>query len=276
MKIIIITFIIFSFLSDTLLALIKDNINNEAKLKQQIVVVIDPGHGGEAPGAISPLGVKEKTITLSIAKKLKAFLEKENYIKPLLTREDDTYISLKERCNFANKNNAYLFLSIHANASTNGEASGFETYFLSFEPKDNESKLVAERENEEIYSEKDKINISLDDLKAILLDMGKTETLRISAIFAEMVQEELAKILPSPNRGVKQAPLFVLAYSNMPSILVEVGFISHKEESKSLNNSFVQSLIVRALGEAIIKFINSYNNSDKSKGDTSFLYPNLF
>jgi len=214
-------------------------------------IVLDPGHGGRDPGAIGPKGLREKDVTLSIARKLKPKLEAKGF-KVLMTRDRDVYVQLDERTAFANRKYADLFISIHTNASRSRKARGVETYFLGV-AKDRESSETALLEN--AISEQ-----SLADLEKILLDLTRTSNLKQSSLLAESVQENLYSGLLQKNRyvkdhGVKQASFYVLIGAQMPAVLVETSFISHPTEEKLLRSSEYQSLISESIFQGIIHYI---------------------
>lgn len=217
-------------------------------------IIIDPGHGGEDTGAIGPSGVKEKDINLEIAKKLEKLISRKTGIKAILTRSDDTFIPLGQRTAFANKNKADLFISIHTNAAYRKGASGVETYFLSFDASDDDAKKAADFENAAISAGDKKDGKGVDDLKTILMDMAQTEFLNESGQLAEMIQENLCRILKVENRGIKQAPFIVLAGAAMPAVLVEVGFISNTRDEKRLTLPQTQDAIAGGIYKSIARF----------------------
>lgn len=216
-------------------------------------IVIDPGHGGRdygAPGSVR--GVHEKHVVLDMAKKLAAQLRQELNCEVLLTRSDDTYLSLEERTAIANTKKADLFISLHANASSNQNARGIETYFLNL-TADKESIAVAAREN--ATSEK---NIS--ELQTILDDLMRNAKVNESSKLATYVQDSMYESLDKRfsnvnNKGVKQAPFYVLLGAQMPSILVEAGFISNKGECRRLGDSQYQQEISRGIVSGVKSYI---------------------
>ncbi|MBI5286438.1 MAG: N-acetylmuramoyl-L-alanine amidase [Deltaproteobacteria bacterium] len=216
-------------------------------------IVIDPGHGGEDTGAIGPSGVKEKDITLILAKRLEEIISSHLKIKVILTRTDDTFVSLEERTAIANRSKADLFISIHTNAAFRRTASGVETFFLSFEASDDDARRVAAFENGVIALEEAPSG-DTDELKAILWDLTQTEFLNESSQLAVMVQANLYKEMGGEDRGVKQAPFLVLMGATMPAILVEVGFITNPDEEKRLTSAIVQDAIANALFRSIAGF----------------------
>jgi N-acetylmuramoyl-L-alanine amidase len=219
-------------------------------------IVIDPGHGGEDTGAIGPSGIKEKDINLGIAKRLEKLISQKISAKIILTRTDDTFIPLEQRAIIANKNQADLFISIHANASYRKGASGVETYFLSFDASDEDAKRAADFENAvvSIGNNQDNNDKDIDDLKSILMDMAQTEFLKESSELAEIIQENLCRIIKGENRGIKQAPFFVLAGAAMPAVLIEVGFLSNSSDEKRLTAKQTQEAIAEAIFKSIIRF----------------------
>jgi len=173
----------------------------------------------------------------------------------VLTRSDDTYISLSDRTDMANKMNADLFISIHSNAAKRSNASGAETYFLSLEASDDEARSVAAFENGVVKIEMGSMeNSHVEDLKAILWDMTKTETLKESSNLAEMVQDKLSDITKGEIRGVKQAPFIVLTNATMPAVLIEVGFITNPDEEQKLSSKTFQGKIAKAIYDGIKNF----------------------
>jgi N-acetylmuramoyl-L-alanine amidase len=217
-------------------------------------VVIDAGHGGKDPGAIGVRGLKEKDVVLKISKKLKIELEKKLGVKAILTRNNDTFIPLEERTALANTRGADLFVSIHANASRKRRTSGVETYYLNLST-DEESMRVAAREN--ATSQK-----RMSDLQLILNDLLQTTKLNESSRLAAFVQKDVSSQLgklhsDTKNLGVKQAPFYVLIGAHMPSILVEVSFLSNPTEEKRLRNDKYLDGIVKGIMDGLKKYIDS-------------------
>ncbi|MBS3809500.1 MAG: N-acetylmuramoyl-L-alanine amidase, partial [Desulfobacterales bacterium] len=216
-------------------------------------IVIDPGHGGKdygAPGYIR--GVHEKEVVLDISKKLAEQLRRELNCEVLLTRNKDKYLTLEERTAIANTKNADLFISVHANAAGNHNAYGIETYFLNL-TTDEESIAVAAREN--ATSEK---NIS--ELQTILNDLMRNAKVNESSRLATYVQDELYGQLENrysriKNKGVKQAPFYVLLGARMPSILIETSFISNKRECRRLADPQYQQELCEGIVEGVKRYI---------------------
>jgi N-acetylmuramoyl-L-alanine amidase len=214
-------------------------------------VVIDPGHGGENPGARGGGGTLEKDIALSIARKLRAELVNARGLQVFLTRDRDLDVGLDERTAIANNYKADLFVSIHANASRARGARGSEVYFLSYQASDDESRWVAQNEG---AAEPVAGAVAGSDLALILWDMAQAEHLEESSALASRLQEELAVVTGSEGRGVKQAPFRVLVGAAMPAVLVEVAFISNPEEEKLLASDAYQARIAASLARGIERF----------------------
>ncbi|MDZ7581508.1 MAG: N-acetylmuramoyl-L-alanine amidase [Deltaproteobacteria bacterium] len=217
-------------------------------------IVIDPGHGGKDYGAPGYLkGVHEKHIVLQIAKRLAAKIEKELRCEVLLTRSNDRYLTLEERTAFANTRNADLFISIHTNANRNHKAYGISTYFLNL-ADDDEAKRVAAMENATSAN-----NIS--DLEKILFSLMHYSKINESSRLATAVQESLTTHLGRrgysqiKDKGVKQAPFYVLLGAQMPSILVETSFISNPRECQRLLDPKYQERLCEGIVQGVKKYI---------------------
>ncbi|MGN6185897.1 MAG: N-acetylmuramoyl-L-alanine amidase [Thermoanaerobaculia bacterium] len=215
-------------------------------------IVIDPGHGGKEVGAVGPAGIYEKDITLAVSQKLAASLAAKTGARVVLTREDDSIVSLDQRTAIANQYKADLFLSVHMNASVAPHAKGSETYYLSLEASDELAKKAAETENAAAASD------PASDLKLILWDLAQQAYIGESSRFAQAIQEEMSSATGVANRGVKQAPFKVLVGATMPAALVEVGFISNPEEEEKLQSAAFQSSIVDAITRAVVRYKSDY------------------
>lgn len=216
-------------------------------------IVIDPGHGGRDPGTIAK-GLSEADLTLDVALRLEKLLQKELGVEVVLTRRSDVYVPLEERTAIANRHNADMFLSIHANSSRTSDANGIETYFLSFASSP-EAEAVAARENS--ASEREMHQLP-DLIKAITLNNKLDE----SRDLAGMVQESLVSNLRRTNRdvrsrGVKKAPFVVLIGAAMPSVLAEISFITNKQELQLLKTAAYKDRIAQALHTAVLRYRKS-------------------
>lgn len=227
----------------------------EKKVRKIKKVVIDPGHGGRDSGAVGRKGTKEKDINLQVAKILKQMIEKELGLQVILTRERDTFISLKERSVIANIEKADLFISLHCNASRKLTSKGVEVYFLS-EAKTDWERAVEALENASLkfeLPEKEAQNV----LDAILLDLAQTEFLKESQKLAECLQKKLVDNIEM-DRGVKQAGFYVLYGVYMPAVLIELGFITNPREEKLLKNKKYQKKMCARIIRGIREFIEWY------------------
>ncbi|WP_319525576.1 N-acetylmuramoyl-L-alanine amidase [uncultured Desulfosarcina sp.] len=227
-------------------------------------IVIDPGHGGRDYGAPGYLkGVHEKDVVLQIAKRLARKVESDLNCDAVLTRTTDRYLTLEERTAIANTQNADLFISIHTNAIRDKRAYGIETFFLNL-ATDDDAIMVAAREN--ATSAK---NIS--DLESILNDLMQNAKISESSRLAAMVQREMCSHLKKSysyvrNKGVKQAPFYVLLGAQMPALLVETSFISNPRECKRLTDAKYQDQLCDGIIRGIRKYI-------KETSPTAFMEP---
>ena len=213
-------------------------------------IVIDPGHGGEEPGAHGPAGTLEKDITLSVARRLKGMIERRLGIRVLLTRTGDQTVRLDERAAIANNNKAGLFISLHANASTRSSAVGAEVFSLSIDDYGDEARQIAASEGQAIPV----VGGGLRDIEVTLWEMAQVRYLEQSAVLAEVVEEELRARLSMSLRAIQEAPFRVLVGANMPAVLLEMGFISNPAQERQLASEPFQQAIVDALVESIIRF----------------------
>ena len=221
-------------------------------------IVIDPGHGGKDPGAIGYHNIKEKHIVLDIAKELGSFLKKEMpNLKVIYTRDDDTFLGLKNRTAFANKNEGHMFLSIHANASTAKTARGFEIFLLQANSVD-KAIDVAVRENASIFFED---NPEEYEQNQMIASVSENMYLQESEKLAVSIQAAVKKELPKTRmRGIKQAGFYVLVGAAMPKVLIEAGFITNKSEAKLLNKSSYRSEMAYGIFKGVQAYINSHNS----------------
>jgi N-acetylmuramoyl-L-alanine amidase len=251
-----------------------DNPNADSLVRQLALgvkkIVIDPGHGGKdygAPGYYK--GSHEKYVVMEVAKKLARKIENEFGYEVVLTRDRDKYLTLEKRTDLANNNRADLFISLHTNAARNKNAYGIETYFLNLATDEN-SISVAAREN--ATSTK---NIS--DLQTILNDLMRDAKINESSRLASYIQAEMSgslknKVSYIKDRGVKQAPFYVLLGAKMPAVLVEMGFISNPRECKRLNSDVYQEEVCNGIMNGIRKYLKengarAYMNSDNSENN---------
>ncbi len=217
-------------------------------------IVVDPGHGGHDSGALGPNGVMEKDVVLAIGLKLRDLLKEELGLDVVMTRSTDVFIPLEERTAIANKVNADLFVSVHANAALSRSASGIETYYLNLAKTEKAAQLAAKENGTTL----EKVSV----LQAILFDLMANYKLNDSAHLADEVQRSLhGRIRGSyadvRNLGVKQGPFYVLVGATMPSILVETAFVSNPQEEARLTDPAYQDQTAEGIMEGIRGYISS-------------------
>jgi N-acetylmuramoyl-L-alanine amidase len=238
---------------------------------KQLIVVIDPGHGGKDPGAVSKT-VREKDVVLGIGLKLGKLIN-ENYpdVKVVFTRNTDVFIPLIDRSRIANKCKADLFISLHANFCATPSTRGTETFTLGLH-RSNDNLEVAKKENSVILMEDD-YKTTYEDFDPnlsesyIMFEMMQDLYMDQSLSFADAIQHQFKSRIESSNRGVKQAGFLVLRQSSMPSVLVETGFISNKDEANYLSSEDGQRNIALSIFEAFKKF-KSKNSGTANKKAT--------
>lgn len=218
------------------------------------VVVLDPGHGGHDPGAVGPRGLEEKTVTLDVAKRVRRILSrKDPNLIIRLTRESDRFLSLTARTDFANAHGADLFVSIHCNAAPNASATGLETYYLD-NTTDKAAIRLAAFENRTAPKK-------MTDLQMILRDLEQSAKVMESHALAQRVQRSLLDGLrgfhqPAPrDLGVKGNLFYVLMGARMPSILVEVSFITNPQEEGLLKREGYREEVAKGIAEGILGFL---------------------
>jgi len=207
-------------------------------------IVIDAGHGGKDPGAVNGDGILEKDITLEVAKELKKILDKTYNV--YLTRNDDTYLPLRQRTEYAIQRKADLFISLHVNSCNNPQVFGVETYYLSL-ASDESAERTAAMEN--AVAEK-----SINDFESLLTKILKDTKVEESCKLAELVQENIVNTINSNDRGVKRAPFIVLIGTKVPAILIEIGFLSNPDEAKLLSSKSYQKKIATSIADAIEEY----------------------
>ncbi len=236
------------------------------------VIVIDPGHGGRDPGALGSFS-KEKDITLAIALKAGAYIQQNvKNVKVIYTRNDDSTVNLEERPRLANKDNADLFISIHANWAPVESVTGAETYVMGH-AKDQANLEVAMKENEVILLEDDySTRYGKFDPKSpesyIMFSLMQNVFQNQSTDLASKIQTQFRERVARNDRGVKQAGFWVLFTTKMPSVLVETGFITNLNEEKYLNSKTGQDYLASAIYRACRDYINEID----SKSDISALH----
>ncbi len=227
-------------------------------------IVIDAGHGGRDPGAQGP-GYTEAQLTLDVALRLEKLLEKEPGVEVVLTRRKDEYVALQERTAIANREGADLFLSIHANASRNRTARGVESYLLNFASTP-DAAAVAARENASS-------TLTMSHLNDLVKQIALNSKLDESRDLARQVQTAMVRKLRPSNQqlrdlGVKQAPFVVLVGAAMPSVLVEVSFLSHKQEGRLLGTGPYRQRIAEALLDGVRRYLRTLKRATTDTADS--------
>ncbi len=225
---------------------------------RDLVVVIDPGHGGDDPGATGPHGVLEKDVVLAIARRLRTELERQPGIRPVLTRDGDYFIELDKRREIAHAAQADLFVSIHADSYREPDARGATVYVLSERGASDEiARRLAERENAS-----DLIGgVSLADkdpiLRKVLLDLSQNAALSASTAVGEHLIERLGSVTSMRKSNVQRARFVVLKQPDIPSVLVETAYISNPHQERELDDSTYQAQIARALYAGILDYFQA-------------------
>jgi N-acetylmuramoyl-L-alanine amidase len=229
-------------------------------------IVIDPGHGGKDPGAVGKGGLEEKEITLKVARYLEKMIKSRlPDIRISVTRGDDRFVELSRRTDIANrllkKNENGIFLSIHVNSSLSNRISGYETFFLSQNPTNEDARNTAALENNVIIlEEKLKGKKARDDVDYIEAMMLTTQIQKESSALAGSIQDGLAKKNKMfDSRGVKKADFFVLRGVLMPAALIEIGYISNNKEARYLKKENHREIIADGIAEGVVIFIKKYN-----------------
>ena len=214
------------------------------------IIVLDPGHGGQDPGAISVSGKYEKDLTLKMAKETKALLEKRGY-KVVLTRDKDFYIPLRGRIKKAHEANGDLFISIHADSAKSKSATGLSIYTISETASDKEAAALAEREN------KSDILFGMDlsdyqpEVGNILIDIAKKYAMDQSSVYADEVVREMKKEIKLREKAHRFAGFVVLKSPNIPSVLLEMGYLSNPTEDKLMQKESYRKKLATALANAV-------------------------
>ena len=228
---------------------------------RDVIVVLDPGHGGKDPGAMGMGRNVEKQVVLAIALKLKQLIDRQPGMRAVLTRNGDYYIGLRERMNIARRHNADIFVAIHADAYNNPLSHGASVFALSQRGATSEAaRWLAEKEN---YSELGGVNLShLDDrsgvIRTVLIDLSQTATIDASLQMGERVLSYLGRLTSLHKDHVEQARFVVLKSPDIPSILVETGFVSNAYEASHLSSSAYQERLSRAIFNGLQSYFWEY------------------
>jgi N-acetylmuramoyl-L-alanine amidase len=222
-------------------------------------MVLDAGHGGHDPGATGPTGLMEKDLVLDVTRRVARLAADQLGIKVLLSRDGDHFVPLRDRTSYANRAQADVFVSIHANAHREAASEGVETYFLSSEATDNTARQVAALENSVVQLEKPPAGGRADVVKTILWDLAQSEFQEESSRLAEVVQDSMTKSLRIASRGVKQAGFYVLGGAAMPAILIEIGFVTNPGEERKLRDGRYRDEIARAIAAGLAEYKRAWD-----------------
>ena len=236
-------------------------IQNSNSPKRDIVIMIDPGHGGEDPGAMGPNRLKEKVVVLQIAKELKKLVDSQKGYKAYLTRGSDYYVGLRKRTELARKQKTDLFVSIHADAFIKSQANGASVYAVSNRGASSETaRWLAKKENSSDLmggvggvSLENKGNV----LAGVLLDLSSTASLKASLSVGDRVLRSMGGVARLHKSQVQQAGFVVLKSPDIPSILVETGFISNPKESRRLKTKKYQKQLAKAIHKGVTRYFEA-------------------
>ena len=231
------------------------------------LVMIDPGHGGKDPGAVGASGSLEKNIVLSTALTLQRMLNREYGIKALLTRRDDRFIDLRKRLEEARAHQADLFISLHADAFHHSNVRGASVYVLSDKGASSEAaRILAQRENEAVVG-----GINIDDkdnaLASILLDLSQTASMGRAHVLANYILTGFGTNVRS--RGIESAGFLVLKSPDVPSVLVELGYLTNPKEEKLLRQKTYQTQLAKNIVDGIKRYLNDYATADMHLAHTA-------
>ena len=226
----------------------RSNISPKKSQGRKIIVVIDPGHGGKDPGAIGPNGTRESNVVLEISLKLADYFNKTNDMQAILSRNDNTFIPLRERMEIAREYNADLFLSIHADALNNSRVKGASVYTLSLKgASDEASKILAKGQNEgSTIGEVDIAGMDKDAI-SLLTDLSQNSSMEASKEVGAIILNQLSKAVSIRKKKVQEAGFLVLKSPDVPSVLIETTFISNPGEEAKLNTRRFQDRLAEAI-----------------------------
>ncbi len=221
------------------------------------IIVLDPGHGGQDPGAIGYSGVYEKNITLAMAKELKEILESCGKYKVYLTRNKDIFIPLRERVQIARRYEADLFLSIHADSAVNRKATGLSVYTLSETASDKEAAALAERENKADVIAGLNFAEHSKEVSDILINLAQRETMNRSSEFATFMVQEMRKSVKLVDNTHRFAGFAVLKGPDIPAVLLEMGYLSNRNEERLLKQKDYRRKLASSTRKAMDKYFEN-------------------
>lgn len=230
-------------------------------------IMLDPGHGGVDTGAVYS-GAKEADLVLKVAHSVKSLLEKDPTFQVSITRTNDRMLSLQERVHMAESKKADLFVSLHANAATDQRARGVEFFFQNNLPPDEESLFLASQENQAMVASQEAHETSggdevskKGDVSAIIEDLHRQNRMLSSLRFTQTLTNVWGADAKAAQSTIKQAPFYVISKTTMPSVLIEIGFLSNPREVKKLLNKEYQSDLAQKIYKALVSYKEKVDNS---------------
>lgn len=243
-------------------------IQTPARKPQKRMIVIDPGHGGRDPGASGSSGLRESDIVLTMAKTLKKNLEQTGRYNTLLTRSDDSGVVLRDRIAIARENKADLFISIHADALAGKPGvGGASVYTLSEKASDSEAAALAKKENRADILLGVDMSENSEEVNGILIDLAMRDTKNASVRFARLLMPKLGEVTPLLKNTHRFAGFAVLKSPDVPSVLVELGYMSNKKDEKNLNSEAWRNKISASIVNSVDSFFASIEVSRAGAGD---------
>ena len=218
------------------------------------VIVLDPGHGGADPGAIGVAGTYEKNITLAFAREAQAAFKKEGKYTVHLTRSRDVFIPLRDRIAIARKYKADLFISLHADSTQNASTRGLSVYTLSKTASDAEAAALADKENKADLIAGMDLSHESPEVTNILIDLAQRETMNLSAVYASSLIDEFGRVVSLLNNTHRFAGFAVLKAPDVPSVLVELGYLSNKQEERLLRQTDYRAKLAKALVRSVDRY----------------------
>lgn len=231
------------------------------KRSNKKIIVLDPGHGGVDPGAIGVSGVYEKNITLAMARELKAELDKSGKYTVYLTRNRDVFIPLRDRVKISRRHDADLFLSIHADSAANKRATGLSVYTLSEKASDKEAAALAEKENKADIVAGLNFAEHSKEVSDVLLNLAQRETLNRSSEFATFMVQEMRKSTHTLDNTHRFAGFAVLKAPDVPSVLMELGYLSNRTEEKLLQQKSYRKKLAASAVRAIDRYFDNMQHA---------------
>ncbi len=223
-------------------------------VRQRKLVVIDPGHGGIDPGAIGIKKTKEKDVVLAFGLKLRKVLQETGTIDVVMTRDDDRFLTLRERVKVARDNQADLFIAIHADTVRGQDARGATIYTLSEKASDAEAEALAHKENRADIIAGVDLEAENQEVTDILIDLAQRESKTHSLVFAKKAVAEMSPVTAFTGKPMRSAGFMVLKAADVPSVLIELGFLSSKQDETQLTSPAWQQKVAAAMGRAVEKY----------------------